>query len=393
MDALADSPLGGAPEPSRRQDAELRWIIGHNVDLFVRTLRTGHTDFDEDDAPDLVASAARRASQGSPIEELLHDYQTGLGAIWRVIASKVNSDEAADLLELTAAVHTYLLRTTTLVLRGFQHESSRISMGERDARFSVYVALLSGEAPEVAAHQAGLSLSEHYLVLKLRLQTATRAEPAKSGAGLASVRAPQIDEHRRANTVQRVLGEHADGDVLALVREPTGTALVPLDLSSGTDGEARARAMVADLSESLDARVYAGAEIATRGEIKAAASLAEDVLDVAVGIGARPGTYVLSDVVIPYQLTRPGPARALLERRLAFLDDHPEWETTLRAYVRHGSDRRATAAELHLHPNTVDYRLRRIAEACGVDPTAASQRAVMYAALCVRDLAGTGHDA
>ncbi|MFF1649149.1 helix-turn-helix domain-containing protein [Streptomyces sp. NPDC058240] len=70
------------------------------------------------------------------------------------------------------------------------------------------------------------------------------------------------------------------------------------------------------------------------------------------------------------------------------LDGHPEWENTLRAYLRHGFDRRATAAHLNLHPNTVDYRLGRIARLCGIDAADPAERLTAFAALYARDRAG-----
>jgi len=73
--------------PERRADPELRWIISYNLDLFARSLEAADRGeampLSEEAAPDLVASAARRASEGSGVESLLHDYQVGVGAIWR----------------------------------------------------------------------------------------------------------------------------------------------------------------------------------------------------------------------------------------------------------------------------------------------------------------------
>ncbi len=121
--------------------------------------------------------------------------------------------------------------------------------------------------------------------------------------------------------------------------------------------------------------------------VPAAATVTDEVLELVVATGREPGVYFLGDVLVPYQLTRPGPARSLLEQRLRPLDLHPEWEATLRAYVRSGFDRRAAAAELHLHPNSVDYRLGRIARVCGFDPAQPAERATAIAVLCIRDLA------
>ena len=381
LDALAEQPPTGAPDPTRVHDAELRWIIGYNLDLFVRTLETDRPDFDEEDAPDLVASAARRASDGSAVEELLHDYQVGISAMWRAAVDLAGPD-GSDLVDLTSAMQAYLLRATTLVLRGFQHEASRISLGERDARFALYSALLSGDDPQVAAQRSGLGLASAYLVLRLQLGP----DPETNPSAILG-RAVQVSEHRRANTVQRILSTHADGDVLALVRDPVGTALVPVDLSPTDEGQTRARLMIDSLAESLGSAVHAAAAVVAPEDVPVAAALTDDVLELVVATAREPGVYFLEDVLVPYQLTRPGPARTLLEERLRPLDLHPEWEATLHAYVRSGFDRRATATQLHLHPNSVDYRLGRIATLCGFDPAQPAERATAFAAICIRDLA------
>ncbi|WP_033343149.1 helix-turn-helix domain-containing protein [Catenuloplanes japonicus] len=46
----------------------------------------------------------------------------------------------------------------------------------------------------------------------------------------------------------------------------------------------------------------------------------------------------------------------------------PDLVTTLRAYYAHDMIRAAAAAALHIHPRTLDYRLRRVREVTGVDP-------------------------
>lgn len=49
------------------------------------------------------------------------------------------------------------------------------------------------------------------------------------------------------------------------------------------------------------------------------------------------------------------------------LRPHPELLDTLLRFVNNDLNRRRTANQLHIHPNTVDYRLRKIAELTGVD--------------------------
>ncbi|MEV7142372.1 PucR family transcriptional regulator [Streptomyces tauricus] len=267
-----------------------------------------------------------------------------------------------------------MLAVTTLVLRGYHHEAARLSAGERDARYGVYAALTAGEDPAGAAHRAGLSLAERYLVLSLHL-----SGPDVEGGP------PLVAHHRRANTIQRVLAEHSDGDVLAVVGDPTATALLPVPAAvpSATDRALRGLLSLVDV---LDVPVHVGAAVVAVADIPAAAQCAE-VAEIAVAVRRPAGVYHLADVLVEYQLTRPGPAFQLLLERLAPLDDHQDWEETLRTYLRLGCDRRRTAAELHVHPNSVDYRLSRLASTCGFDATDPAQRAVAHAALCVRDVA------
>ncbi len=358
-------------------DADLAWIVGYNIDLFVRSLQNPEDrPVTEEDAADLVASAARRASEGQPVENLMRDYQLGFNAVWEAVLDEVGSQDAAGLLRLTARTHAHLLAVTTLVLRGYHHEAARLSTGERDARYGVFAALLAGEDPETSARRAGLTLAERYLVLCLHL----------TGPVTGEADPPLVVHHRRANTIQRVLSEHSDGGVLALIGDPTATVLIPLP--GHTSGAAdRAHAGLQRLIGVLDVDVHVGATLAVTADIPSAAAQSAEIAEIAVATHRPAGIYHLADLLIEYQLTRPGPAFQLLLQRLAPLDEHPDWEQTLRAYLRHGCDRRLTADELHLHPNSVDYRLARLAGACGFDATDPAQRALAHTALCVRDMA------
>ncbi|WP_406367449.1 PucR family transcriptional regulator [Streptomyces sp. NBC_00645] len=358
------------------------WIVGYNLDLFIRSLE-GPADrpVTEDDAADLVASAARRAGEGPPVENLMRDYQVGFNVVWQAVLEEVGQADAAGLLRLTAHTHAHLLAVTTLVLRGYHHESARLSIGERDARYAVYAALVAGDDPATAAAWAGLTLAEHYLVLSLHLA----GSPATDGDDR-----PLVTRHRRANTIQRVLAEHTDGDVLAGIGDPTATALVPVR-AGAADGGVDAFRGLQHLIDVLDVDLHVGAALVAAADIPAAVAQSADVCEIAVATRRPPGVYHLEDVLVEYQLTRPGPALQLLLDRLAPFDRHPDWEETLRVYLRHRCDRRLTAAELHLHPNSVDYRLSRLADACGFDATDPAQRAVAHTALCVRDV--TAHRA
>ncbi|WP_231609763.1 CdaR family transcriptional regulator, partial [Rhodococcus sp. CX] len=82
------------------------------------------------------------------------------------------------------------------------------------------------------------------------------------------------------------------------------------------------------------------------------------------------------------------PAREYLARVLEPLDDTPELIETLETHIAHDLSRQLTARTLHVHANTVDYRLKRIAQLTGYDPTRPSGLRQLQAAIVARRLEG-----
>jgi purine catabolism regulator len=68
------------------------------------------------------------------------------------------------------------------------------------------------------------------------------------------------------------------------------------------------------------------------------------------------------DLTFPSVLLNEVPLERLTPKVVAWLeplDDNPRIRETLQSYLDHGLDVRATARALHLHPNSVRYRLSR----------------------------------
>ncbi|MGG8406989.1 PucR family transcriptional regulator, partial [Streptomyces sp. 12297] len=123
--------------------------------------------------------------------------------------------------------------------------------------------------------------------------------------------------------------------------------------------------------------------------------LAGEVREVAAASGRGPGLYLLDDVLLEYQLSRPSPAREGLAALLGPLDARPELIDTLRVFLACSLDRRRAAARLQIHPNTVDYRLRKATEFTGLDAARGADVLTLRAALAARDAvrqAGTDTD-
>ncbi|WP_327639809.1 helix-turn-helix domain-containing protein [Kribbella sp. NBC_00482] len=114
-------------------------------------------------------------------------------------------------------------------------------------------------------------------------------------------------------------------------------------------------------------------------------ALARDLLDVVRIHGRPPGVYELDDLLLEYQLSRPGPARDRLASMLTPVADRDDLMATLRCYLGNARNRRQTAADLHVHANTVDYRLRQVGRLTGLDPVRDDQLPRIVAALVAFD--------
>ncbi|MDV3130151.1 helix-turn-helix domain-containing protein [Mycobacterium sp. 21AC1] len=125
---------------------------------------------------------------------------------------------------------------------------------------------------------------------------------------------------------------------------------------------------------------------------------AKGALDIAVRSGRTNTVVQLEDLGVLgllLQLDDAAQLAAFADRALGPLlayDDahHTDLVGTLRTYFACKLDRAATAAALHVHPNTVTQRLRRIETLCDVDLTDPSVAVHFSAALTVQDVASVG---
>nr|WP_246461822.1 helix-turn-helix domain-containing protein [Nocardia transvalensis] len=127
---------------------------------------------------------------------------------------------------------------------------------------------------------------------------------------------------------------------------------------------------------------------AAAGDIPGVGRQAHELLETAVQLRATPRLYRLDDVVLPFQLTRPGPGRDALQALLAPLDTRPELLRTLTRHLANDLNRQVTARQLRVHTNTIDYRLKRIAQLTGCDPTTLTGLWHLRSALIVRRFTG-----
>ncbi|WP_327084905.1 helix-turn-helix domain-containing protein [Nonomuraea sp. NBC_01738] len=300
----------------------------------------------------LIEWSARRAEERVPLEAALTAYLIGAEVWWRALAECAAPGELAEAgAGLLGCLHTAV---PAVALAHLQAQEA-VRGEDRRLRRALLAALLGGQPYEALAEGARMAVGGAYEVVAL-------------GFG----------QSPSARLVQSALDAHMGA--LVLVDHAAGVALLPdaPDLPG----------LVTRLGQDVGTPVHAAAARAgDPSDIPAAADEARRVLDLVRRLGRPPGLYRFDDVLVEYQLARPGDGLVRLAAKLDPLEDHPHLLETLRAFVGHGHNRRQTALDLHIHRNTLDYRLQRVTALTGLDPAVPAQSLLLGAALTARDLA------
>jgi hypothetical protein len=365
--------------PREQLEGEILAITTSNLRLFFAALREGR-DLSSEELSDVRTSAVRRAEERVPLDAVLTAYHVGGRIGWQALVDNAQPEETDALIAAGARVLLYVQQVTAAVAAAYLEEQQTIYGEERDARRALASALLTGEAADALAARLGVRIAPAYLVVSLHL--GRHPDEAERGVGGA------IAARRKVRRVQSTLDECAGEPVLSLLEPSGGSALLPVPADAATEVSDVLSDLVARLSVAAGSDVLAGGAVATGiADIQRAGKQATDVVRLARQLGRPPGGYLLRDVLLEYQLTRPSDAHAALAGLLDPLDRNPDLPHTLEVYLANDLDRRRTAAALHVHPNTLDYRLRRIVELTGLDPATSRGLQLLGAALAARRLA------
>ena len=366
--------------PREQLEGEILAITEANLRLFFTSLRTGEP-LPAERLAEIRTSAARRAEERVPLDAVLTAYHVGGRIGWEALCDGAQPEETAALVTAAGRVLSYVQQVTAEVAAAYLEEQQTIYGEERDARRALASALLAGEPADSLAARLGVQIAPAYLVVALRLEP--NADETDKGVGGA------VAARRKVRRVQGALDEWAGEPVVGLL-EPAGGAVL---FTSTQDAVASLADRLSDVVElvakSAGADATAGGAVAIGvHDIARAAAQAHDVVRLARQLEKPPGGYLLRDVLLEYQLTRPSDAQTELAQLLDPLDRNPDLPRTLEVYLAHDLDRRSTAAALHVHPNTLDYRLRRIVDLTGLDPSTSRGLQLLGAALAARRLVG-----
>ena len=250
-------------------------------------------------------------------------------------------------------------------------EHCKQDSGTTGDQASRLVNLLVSDDPEAraVAERHGIEIAAEYDVVFLRFVADASDSERSLGRTLDSTKVAAAELALTSATVPH-------GPLLSLSASG-GTILVP---AVGSDA---VEECIAQLNSVLRVNVVAATARAVPGEIADVVAHCRELVDLARSLRMQPRLYRTGDLALEYQLSRPGPGRSRLRSVIAPLDAFPELMHTLRTFVASEANRRASAKSLFVHPNTVDYRLKRIEQLTGVDPLSSAGLMSLHAALVV----------
>jgi uncharacterized protein (DUF1778 family) len=331
-------------------------VSQRNVELFFRSI-TEDRGPTEDELEPFRESARSRAEEGLPLEDLLHAYRMGGRLGWETLVEAARPDEYPALLAAAGLLMRYIDSVSSAVAQTYLDEHQHLVSEEERRQRTLMEALIHPERENPAlrdlAARVGFPLAERYRPFSKSLPGA----PTHAHSQLASaLRARGLLALTEGDRVTGLVAEDADEAVFTRPRGPyaVGTPTPRTELA----------AALADMRLLVDL----GRREQVDGEIAADAFVPELLLARSPDLATRIADRVL------------GPLEAYAERRTSGLLE------TLNAFLACGLDRRRTAEQLHVHPNTLDYRLRRIAELTSLDPGEPRDLVMLELALARRKL-------
>ncbi|WP_327115587.1 helix-turn-helix domain-containing protein [Nocardia sp. NBC_01730] len=336
--------------------------------------------FDQRTVPDgeklgaVRESATRWAREGVPLSTILRAYHEGVRIAFGLVTAHAKADDVDEVLIATDLMLELLEAITAAVSDAYTDEQHLVAKEHQTAAQTLASALLSGRGSSALARQTGIPIAESYQVVALSIpEHADECDP-RVDANVAA--------RRKLRRLQSELAAVFVSRALALLSTKGGTLLIPL----GADETIVSAATLDLLAEAAEVPLTATAVAGDTDHIPESADQAHELLNL-VQVGDKPpGLYQMSDLAVEYQLTRGGPATLRIATFLDPLEDHPELFDTMRAYLGNDMNRQLTARQLYVHPNTVDYRLRRIAQLTSIDLATSDGISHAAIALLARDL-------
>jgi hypothetical protein len=341
--------------PDSAVEGQVLDISKRNVDLFFTSIVEDRSPTDGELQP-FRDSARNRASEGLPLEAVLRAYRLGGRLGWDALVETASPEERPALLPSVARLLEHVDRVSDAVTEAY-HDWSRHLASEEERRVRDLLDALTANAPLDAMMLAAAEL-EAVPVLDAYMPFAL----ALTGDG------PHAHSQRAATIRRRgVLAVTEGNRIVGLLPRPESEAALGADNPAvWVVGEETARADLQPALAEVRALLGVGVRLGRTGRMHIEDHLPELLLARSPRIGERLRRRAL------------GPLEEYAQRRRANLLE------TLRTFVACDLDRRRAAERLHVHPNTLDYRLRRVEELTGLRLSSTSDLVLTCLALTQR---------
>ncbi|MDV3125964.1 helix-turn-helix domain-containing protein [Mycobacterium sp. 21AC1] len=306
-------------------------------------------------------SAVRRFHQGVPMQALLHAYRLWGHTVWDQVLKAPRVTPAARL-AAAGKIMQHVDVVSTVVAQAYLEESSGVIQDREILRRDLLEALIAGTAPQRVdrlSGKFGLIPDAQHAVVILRHRRLSHAEPSSLRESLHTVRAQ--------------LHSDTGQSVLTGVRDEEIVAIYPLKARDHLDSlRQQANALA---RESPDYYVGVSRSHLGLSSMSTAYLEAQNAVQTAAA-DDEPRAYIYSDALLDRIVRECALRSTLIEDTLTPLQQYDAKHdskliTTLRAYITSGFNLTRAATSLVVQPNTVRYRLHRIAELTGHDPFSA----------------------
>ncbi|WP_410606730.1 PucR family transcriptional regulator [Amycolatopsis sp. lyj-109] len=338
------------------------WFRRHTVELVSESRRLS-----EEDLSFIGDIGRKRAEDGFSTGAAQRVLALHATLMLREINEVAEGEDLAELLHLTAWFGEQGARGSGRYLDGYL-AAQRLRLSVRKRLHDLVDLLLAGDpsAPGLA-RDLGVCLHDHYVAVVLRFP----GRPPGPGGDSDDL-------------VESVFKLHAVP--LAWRRPDELLALLPACPAREAPAD-DALPVVRDIAEAVQAACRVGVATGPAGKLAETVSVACRVAEVAPVQRIPQVLPGIGDVFVELGVVRVPEVDEWLRDVARRLANGPDLVTTLDVYYRNDMNRLRAAVALHIHPRTLDYRLRRVREVTGVDPVTTKGIRILTAAVA-RLLAG-----
>jgi DNA-binding PucR family transcriptional regulator len=353
---------------------DLAGVVYHSLDV-VLAATTASGSIDEHDIADAHRLGETRALQGVPATSLVQSYRTAervLVDAFLSVAAGLDGPRCGEGVRSLVDVLDQLQRAAVMA---HSRTEQQVALAHEATIGALLIGLASGVGVDVE------SVVSQAAVIGV--------DPHRSYVGVAVATPEEVVSDRIPNLRRQLARRMAEAEH-AKVPSVTWQGLMLFLLpASATDAKRRQYLSALATRPPIGAPLVVGVG-ETADDLVGAGLSFRQAAD-AARLGSRrngPGTAVIyADVALQALLASDHhTCRTLVKHHLGALLEHPELLETARHFVAADLSVQRAADALHLHPNTISYRVRRVREVGGIDLRSSGDVLRFQVALLALDL-------